>query len=159
MSTKRVNYRLVKQHRNYSVDDISRLLDVHKNTARDWIKRGLPVIDDERKPKLVLGSELKSWLEQKRKSAKQPCGPGQLFCLKCRMPKRPALGMVDYQAENELNGCLKALCQTCERPINRNARLAGLPFIMPGIAIQFGERQSSISGRAGLPSNCDLKRD
>lgn len=89
----------------------------------------------------------------------QPCGPGELYCLKCRMPKRPALGMVDYQLRNELSGCLKALCETCEQPINRNARLADLPAIMPEIAIQFTGRQSSISGRAELPSNCDLKRD
>ncbi|WP_430417027.1 helix-turn-helix domain-containing protein [Parasphingorhabdus sp.] len=96
MSGKRINYQLVKQHFNYSADDISRLLDVHKNTVRKWIKHGLPVIDDDRKPKLVLGSDLRSWLEQKRKSAKQPCRPGELFCLKCKIPKRPALDMVDY---------------------------------------------------------------
>lgn len=158
MAGKRINYRLVKQHRNYSVDDVSRLLDVHKNTAREWIKQGLPVIDDC-KPMLILGSELKIWLENKRKASKQPCGPGELFCLKCRSPKKPAMGMVDYQPKNELSGCLKALCETCERPINRNARLADLPVIMPEIAIQFAEHQSSISGRAELPSNCDLKRD
>lgn len=157
MSGKRVNYRLVKQHRNYSVDDISRLLDVHKNTVREWIRRGLPVIDDGRKPKLVLGSELKGWLANQRKSAKQPCGPGELYCLKCQMPKRPAMGMVDYQPKNDLSGCLKALCETCERPINRNARLANLPVVMPGIVIQFAERQSSLCGRTDRPSNSDLE--
>ncbi|MEO9469942.1 helix-turn-helix domain-containing protein [Parasphingorhabdus sp.] len=159
MSGKRVNYRLVKLHRNYNVDDISRLLGVHKNTVREWIKRGLPVIDDDRKPKLVLGSDLKSWLENNRKSAKQPCGPNQLYCLKCRMPKRPALGMVDYLPKNEQSGCLKALCETCERPINRNARLAVLTHIMPEMEIQFAECQSRLSGRAELPPNSDLKRD
>lgn len=158
MSGKRINYRLVKQYFNYTVDDISRLLDVHKNTVRKWIERGLPTIDNC-KPKLILGSDLKSWLKQKRKSAKQPCGPGELYCLKCRMPKRPALSMVDYDPKTKLNGCLKAFCETCERPINRNARLADLPIIMPGIAIQFVGYQSSISGRADLPSNCDLQRD
>ncbi len=158
MSGKRVNYRLVKRYRNYTVGDISRLLTVHKNTVREWIKRGLPVIDGQ-KPTLVLGSELKCWLAQRRKAAKQPCGPGELYCLKCRMPKRPALGMVDYKSKNDLTGCITALCESCERPINRNARFTDLPIIMPGMAIQFAEHQSSISGRANPPSNCDLKRD
>lgn len=158
MSGKRINYRLVKQHRSYAVDEISRLLNVHKNTVREWIRRGLPVLNDC-KPMLVLGIELKSWLKQKRQSAKRPCGPGELYCFKCRVPKRPALGMVDYCPKNELSGCLKALCETCERPINRNARLSDLPINMPGITIRFEERQSSISGRADLPSNCDLERD
>ncbi len=158
MSRKRINYRLVKKHRSYSVDEISRLLNRHKNTVREWIKRGLPTIDNQ-KPMLVLGSDLKDWLAQRQKSAKQPCGPGELYCLRCRVPKRPALDMVDYIPKNDQSGCLKAFCETCERPINRNARLSDLPLIMPGIEIQFAERQSSISERVELPSNCDLKRD
>jgi len=156
MSGKRVNYRLVKQHRNYTVDDISRLLDVHKNTVREWIKSGLSVIDD-RKPMLILGSELKSWLQQKYKDAKHPCPPGTLYCLKCRSDKRPALGMVDYVAKNARSGCLRALCETCERPTNRFTSLQSITAVMPGIAIQFAERQSSISGRTDRPSNSDLK--
>lgn len=156
MSGKRINYRLVKQYRNYTVDEIARLLCVHKNTVRDWIAKGLPVIGKS-KPLLVLGSDLKDWHAAKRKSAKRPCGPGQFFCFKCKQPKRPALGMVDYIPKTDRNGCLKALCETCECPINRNANVVQLSAIMPGIAIQFVERQSSISGRAELPSNCDLK--
>lgn len=157
MSGKRINYRLVKQYRNYTVDEVARLLGVHKNTVREWIAKGLPVIDDY-KPMLVLGSDLKGWLAEKRKSAKRPCGPGQFYCLKCKEPKRPVLGMVDYVPKTDRSGCLKALCETCERPINRNATVAHLSVTMPGIVIQFVERQSSISGRAELPSNCDLKQ-
>jgi hypothetical protein len=33
------NYRLVKIHRNYTVEEIARLLKVHKNTVRGWINR------------------------------------------------------------------------------------------------------------------------
>ena len=36
------NYRLVKIHRNYTVEEIACLLSVHKNTVRNWFKTGLP---------------------------------------------------------------------------------------------------------------------
>jgi hypothetical protein len=32
--------RLAKIHRTCSVDDLSRLLKIHKNTVRDWLKQG-----------------------------------------------------------------------------------------------------------------------
>ena len=53
-SVKRVNARRVKIHRSYAVDEAARLLGVHKNTVRSWIKRGLPTVDN-RRPILILG--------------------------------------------------------------------------------------------------------
>ena len=95
MGSRRPNFRLVKTHRNYSVEDISRLLGVHKNTVRNWLKEGLAPIDD-RRPLLVLGHELARFLQERRQKAKQACGPGRIYCVACRMPKVPALNMAEY---------------------------------------------------------------
>jgi hypothetical protein len=48
MGLRHPNARLVKIHRNYSVEDISRLFRLHKNTVRNWLKEGLTAIDDRR---------------------------------------------------------------------------------------------------------------
>jgi predicted DNA-binding protein (UPF0251 family) len=40
------NYRLVKIHRIYTVEDAARCLAVHKNTVRRWIKAGLPTVSE-----------------------------------------------------------------------------------------------------------------
>ena len=61
MKTKRPNPRLVKIHRNYTVEEIACLFGIHKNTVRSWIKMGLPVTDNCR-PQLILGSELAAFL-------------------------------------------------------------------------------------------------
>ena len=41
-AVKRLNPRRVKVHRNYTVEEVAKLFQVHKNTVRDWLKVGLP---------------------------------------------------------------------------------------------------------------------
>jgi len=57
MGYRHPNPRRVKIHRSYSVEEMSRLLGVHKNTVRNWLKNGLEPIDDQR-PTLIRGSDL-----------------------------------------------------------------------------------------------------
>ncbi|WP_296721209.1 helix-turn-helix domain-containing protein [Erythrobacter sp.] len=105
---RRINPRSAKLHRSYTAHELAERLDVHKNTVRHWIKGGLPVVDGTR-PVLILGSDFQAWWGRQRKAAKRPCQPGQMYCFKCREPKAPALGMVDYVATNAATGNLKAL--------------------------------------------------
>ena len=58
LHNRRPDGRRAKSLRSYSIDEIARLLGVHRNTVRHWIRNGLPVLDD-RRPNLILGSELK----------------------------------------------------------------------------------------------------
>ena len=132
------NYRLVKIHRNYTVGDITHLLSVHKNTVREWIKRGLPTIDDKR-PKLILGRDLSAFIQARRVKNKQPCKPNQMYCLRCRSPKIPAGNMVDYQPATESLGNLFGICPDCEAGMNRRTSLAKLVQIRGILDITFPE--------------------
>lgn len=158
MAAKRFNARLIKLHRPYSVDEISRTLGAHKNTVRGWISEGLPAFTEKR-PTVILGNDLRAFLERKQKAAKCPSGPGRFHCFKCRQPMRPALGMVEYRPRNALSGNLKAICEGCGGWMHRAARLASIPAIMPNIDVQITEAGTRIRERSNPSPNCDNQKD
>ncbi len=158
MPARRINPRLIKLHRPYTVDDVVRALDVHPNTVRNWIGQGLPALASKR-PTLILGSELRGFLTARRKQAERPCSPGTLYCCKCRTPNRPALGMVDFVAHSATGGNLKALCETCGTVMHQRIARAAIALKMPGIEVQFTEAQPRLEGSAPAPLNCDKRKD
>jgi len=158
MSARRINPQKAKLHRSYSVEEAARALGVHKNSVRGWIKKGLPVVDG-RRPVLILGHELRTFLERQRKAAKRPCSPGTIYCLKCREPRGPALGMVEYVPRNTATGDLTALCEVCGTTLFRRARRDAIAAIMPGIEVQVREAGERLIGRSAPSLNCDNRKD
>lgn len=158
MSAKRINPRLAKLHRSYSVNELAIVLGVHKQTVRGWIKAGLPA-DDSKRPALILGEEFQEWFGKRRKAAKRPLQPGQFYCFKCRQPKAPALGMVEYAATNASTGNLKAMCEACDTMMHRRVKLTDLASEMPNLDVQRTEAAPSISERTKPSLNTDNPKD
>jgi hypothetical protein len=151
---KRINPRLAKLHRTYCVKELGDLLGVHKHTVRGWLKAGMPMTDGTR-PVLIHGDEFQVWWSKRRKAAKRPLKPGQLYCFKCREPKAPALGMVQFAATIGAAGNLKAMCETCGTMMHRRTRLVDIAVRMPGIDVQITEAPRSLGERVRPSSNCD----
>ena len=93
MGYRHPNPRLAKIHRSYSVEDISRLYKLHKNTVRSWFKQGLA--DRQSPPDQIRGEAFADFLPSRRTRSKQTCGPGRIYCLPCRAPKVPAGKIAD----------------------------------------------------------------
>src|SRR5277367_868401 len=125
MAKRHPNYRLVKIHRSYTVEEAASSLGVHKNTVREWVKVGLPTNDD-RRPMLILGPDLAAFLQDRRTKNKQTCRPGEIYCVRCRAPKCPAGGMADYLPASEKLGALQAICPDCHSIVNRRVSMAKL---------------------------------
>jgi helix-turn-helix protein len=119
------NHRLVKIHRSYTVEEAARLFGYHKNTVRGWLKAGLPT-SDRKRPTLILGRDLRAYLQARRAKNKRTCLPGEIYCVRCRAPKLPAGGMADYQPVTEIIGNLVAICPDCGSIMNRRVSLAKL---------------------------------
>ncbi|MGD9851200.1 MAG: helix-turn-helix domain-containing protein [Nitrospirales bacterium] len=138
MATGRLNPRLVKIHRNYTVDEIAKLYGVHKNTVRRWLKDGLPVIDHQR-PIIILGLELADFLYNKRKRNKRPCRAEEMFCVRCRKPQTPKGGQAVFQVITRTQGNLIGLCPSCGSTINRGVNPAKLEDVCGNLKVTIRE--------------------
>ena len=157
MAARRVNPRAVKLHRSYSVPELAACFGVHKNTVRHWQRDGLKPIDGGR-PVLFQGAVVRAFLSARNASRKCPCPPGTFYCFKCRAPRLPALGMVDYLSINAKSGNVRAICANCETVMHRRASRAALASILPGCDIQFVEALPRLKGSPHPSLNCDLER-
>lgn len=150
------NPRLAKIHRNYTVEEVANLFGVHRNTVREWIKRGLPVCDGK-KPMLILGRDLAEFLQTRRTKNKQTCKPGEMYCVRCRSTQVPAGNMADYVQVTELLGNLVAICPDCEALMNRRVSLAKLGQIRGQLDITMPQALRHISERNQPSVNSDLE--
>lgn len=150
------NPRIAKIHRSYTVEEVAKLYGVHKNTVRAWIKQGLSVCDDKR-PTIVLGRALATFLQARRIKNKRTCQAGEIYCVRCREPKKPAADMADYQPLTERIGNLMALCPDCNSIMNRRVSLIKLERVRGQIDITFPQALRHISESNQLTVNSDLK--
>lgn len=125
MAKRHPNHRLVKLHRNYTVEEVAMVLGAHKNTVRHWLKNGLDAID-QRRPVLILGMVLVAFLKHRRQSGKRPCKPGEIYCLRCREPRRPSDNLVHYRSLIADRGDLVGNCSACAAALYRRTSMANL---------------------------------
>ena len=120
MGSRRPNPRIAKSLRTYDVAEIATLYSCHRNTVRNWLKLGLTAIDDGR-PTLVRGDVLNAFHAERRRAAKRPCGPGEIYCVPCRMPQRPAGGIVDCRPIRQKVWAVTGICPRCGRLLRQRA--------------------------------------
>lgn len=154
MGSRRPNFQLAKIHRSYSVEELARLFQIHKNTVRSWLKLGLTPIDGQR-PTVVRGEEVRRFLIDRRLRAKRACGPGRIYCLPCRAPKVPALKMVECIATSETAGTLRGICPDCERMIYRRVNPANLDAVRADLDVTVRQARAHIEETANPNVNCD----
>lgn len=137
MAKRLQNPRLAKIHRSYKIDEAADLYGVHKNTVLNWIKQGLPTCDTKR-PVIILGSDLNAFHAKQRVKNKHPCKPNEIYCIKCKTPKTPIAGLVEFQPVNDKIGNLVAICPACETMMYRRISMAkikqfstAMGFVLP----------------------------
>ena len=155
MSKRHPNPRLAKIHRNYTVEEVAVVFGVHRNTVREWVKRGLPT-NDSRRPMLILGADLGTFLSARRMKNKRPCQPGEMYCMRCRAPRAPAGNMADYEADSATLGNLIAICSTCEAMMYRRVSLARIEQVRGKLDITLPQALPHIDESAEPSVNSDL---
>jgi excisionase family DNA binding protein len=147
MKRRKIDARRVKTNRCYTINEAAARLGVHKRTVENWISIGLPCLKDHR-PYLILGWELKGFLEKRRAARRQKCKAGQLYCLKCRTARRPAGGMLDYLPVTLVSGNLQGICEVCSNLMFRRVSLNKICEVTAGCDVAFphGQQRLTVSG-------------
>lgn len=154
MGYRHPNPRRAKIHRTYSVEDVSRLFGIHKNTVRNWIKQGLAPIDNHR-PILFRGQEIARFLTERRARAKQTCGSGRIYCVACHAPKVPAGKMAECVPATDTRGMLRGICPDCNRMIYRRVNPKKLDTVRGDLDVTVTQAKSRIEERGEPNVNCD----
>ena len=158
MGARNHNYRLVKIHRTYTVEEMASLLGVHRNSVRRWLQTGLAAIDRVR-PLLVKGDVLFAFLKDRRAKDKRPCKPGEFYCLRCRAPRKPADSSVVYQPFTFDRGNLLGICEACGARLNRRVSLARMGRAIGDLQVSFPQAQEHIDESPHPSLNCDFSED
>ena len=156
MKKRAPNPRLVKIHRNYTVGEAATVCGVHKNTIRAWLRTGLPTIDNTR-PILILGSDLREYLERKRSKNKRPLKPGEIYCVKCRDSRRPAEDYAVIDVTNDRIGNLSGICPVCDKVMNRKVSFRRLADVIGDLQISIPEALERLIQREDPFVNGDFR--
>ena len=156
MGARYPNPRRAKIHRPYTVEELATALGVHKQTIRRWIKQGLRPIDSGR-PTVLRGNDVRVFLEGRRTKAKRPCAPGEIYCFKCRVPRKPAGAVADLELSRPLVGCLVAICETCDTMLYRRVNPAKIGADWGNLQIAFRQGQLRIADRTEPKLNAAFK--
>jgi hypothetical protein len=156
MATRRPNWRGVRRHRSYSVDEAARTVDVGKGTVRRWTKTGLPAITD-RKPTLILGSDLIDFIKS-RGSPSSAVSRTKCYCFACRAPRRPAFNAVEYVPLTPTSGNLRALC-TMSTVMHKRVSTASLAALQAILSVTVTQADKPISKSDGPCLNDNFERE
>jgi excisionase family DNA binding protein len=154
--TRRLNWRAIKTHRNYTVDEAAGALGVHKGTVRRWLKNGLPALTDQR-PTLILGSELVTFLKARR-APKQICRLDECFCFSCRTPRRPAFNAMEYMSLSDTGGNLRALCEVCTSVMHKRFSEKRLEDLHKLLEVTITQPSEHINERSQPSANVHFER-
>ena len=149
----------IKTHRVYTAWEAADALGVHRQTVRRWINdKGLRA-DRSRKPWLIGGADLKSFLGHRRKHNRCKLELRHCYCLGCRGPREPDGRIADYVQQTHTTGMLTALCPTCGSLMNKVIRRADLDTIRAKIDVTIQRASPRIVSPADAPSNVTLDED
>jgi hypothetical protein len=75
----------------------------------------------------------------------RPTPAGMIYCLRCREPRPPDGGFVDYQPRSAGAGDLVGICPVCEAMLYRRVNRAHLDSVSGGLEVRITQADSRIA--------------
>lgn len=145
---RRHDWRRVRKHRLYTIDEAARALGVCKESVRRWMDKGLPAIRDA-KPYLIRGADLVAYL-RKRRTPKVRCGIGEAYCVGCRKASRPMPGSGTVARDERGRPFLQGHCGTCGARMRRALKSSDIDATECSFRESFPQADGHLS-TSGIP--------
>lgn len=136
MANRRHSAQRVKRLRTYNVREAAKVTGATPGTVRHWLKDGLHAVEGCY-PTIIRGADLIDFLQRRNMKRKRPCGPGRLFCLRCKEPRRPAFDEVEFWPDGPQLGSLRGLCPGCTGMMHRRTSVARFAAAAGDLRISF----------------------
>jgi hypothetical protein len=136
--------RRVQRRRTYNVREAAKATGATTGTGRSWQKSGLDAVVGVY-PAIFRGIDIILFLDRRHRARKQPCGPGLLFCFRCKAPKRPAFDEVEFWPDGPKLGKLQGLCPDCASTMIRRTSLAKLMSAAGDLTVSMRRADSRLS--------------
>jgi len=125
MANRRHTARRIKRLRSYNVREVARATGATPATVRHWSRNGLESVKGIY-PAIFRGVDIIDFFKRREDKRKQPCGPGRMFCLHCKVPKTPAFDEAEFRPDGPKLGTLTGLCPDCAGLMHRRTSIAKL---------------------------------
>jgi DNA-binding XRE family transcriptional regulator len=124
----------LRRRRHYNVREAARAIGATPGTVRNWEKNGLEAVAGIY-PTIFRGVDIIEFFARRKRARQQPCGPGRLFCFRCKIPQRPAFDEVEFWPDGPNSGKLRGLCPNCATTMNRRVSIAKLKSATGDLAV------------------------
>jgi excisionase family DNA binding protein len=151
---RRANWRRIKGKYSYTVEEAARALNLHRNTVRNWVRRGGLAAMTGSRPHLILGAVLVEFLKGRRLAKKRKCGLGELYCLKCRAPRKPVAELIEHRPMASGRTRIVGMCSTCETLMHRFVANRNLEGSLREFGVYSGPADGSLTDTGYPTLNC-----
>lgn len=136
--------RRIKKHLTYTYGEAANILSVHVRTVHSWGKRGGLHVYAAQKPHLIDGADLIAFLDAQKAKRKRPTTSTQLYCFRCRQPRRPALDMVECVLPIGGSAQLTAICPDCETTMHKRISRSSIPALQQKLDVTIRQAESGL---------------
>ena len=147
--TRRYDPRLALPHQSYTREELAQRFKVSLGTVSAWRAKGLQAIDGQR-PYLFAGAEVRAFLLRHNKPY-QPTGPGEVYCVACKLIVEPAGGKVVFVPLGPRHGNLEGTCPHCFRGVRQRVRKDNIQSKVGNLKVRFENGSATICRSANPP--------
>jgi len=114
----RFNPQIIHGHLSYTVQELAKIFGINKKTCLRWIAEGLATVPGQKKPILILGSDLKTFIRQKNSRKKVTLKRHEFYCFRCKVPRRAKRGTITKSGDTK-----RSECSVCNGKMTRKIKL------------------------------------